>query len=96
MVETQLTAIPTIIDGPLLEVEEDLEEEDTQEEVIVEEGLEEGVKEETVEGEEDVVDPWASQKLDWNKEKFIVNYVLKYMNNFEYFFLFLTAMKWGV
>ena len=55
MVETQLTAIPTIIDGSLLEVEEDLE--DTQEEVIVEEGLEEGVKEETVEGEEDVVDP---------------------------------------
>ena len=53
MVETQLTAIPTIIDGPLLEVEEDLEEEDTQEEVIVEEG----VKEETVEEEEDVVDP---------------------------------------
>ena len=42
MVETQLTAIPTIIDGPLLEVEEDLEE---------------GVEEETVEGEEDVVDP---------------------------------------
>ena len=60
MVDPQLTAIPTIIDGPLRLVVV-LEEEDTQEVVIVEEDLEEAVEEEMVEGEEDVVDPLKSQ-----------------------------------
>ena len=50
MVETQLTAIPTIIDGPLL-LEDILEvvlEEDTLEVVIVEEDLEEVAAEEVM------------------------------------------------
>ena len=62
MVDPQLTAIPTIIDGPLRLVVV-LEEEDTQEVVIVEEDLEEAVEEEMVEGEEDVVDPLKSQNF---------------------------------
>ena len=62
MVDPQLIAIPTIIDGPLRLVVV-LEEEDTQEVVIVEEDLEEAVEEEMVEGEEDVVDPLKSQNF---------------------------------
>ena len=49
VVETQLTAIPTIIDGPLLEdILEVVLEEDTLEVVIVEEDLEEVAAEEVM------------------------------------------------
>ena len=58
--------------------EEEEEEEDTQEEVIVED-LEEVVEEEMVEGEEDVVDPWASQKqiflIETRKNSLLITYV---------------------